>query len=132
MSRLLCDIRPLLSHLAGTILRPMELRSSTGLEVCLVCGQEFVSMARSRRAGNGTWWLLLRCGGCGTWHETLAQDEAVAALQRAIKRGLRAVAEGVDRLELDRMGLQVEAFTQALELDLIGPDDFQSANDAPA
>jgi hypothetical protein len=27
---------------------------------------------------------------------------------------------------------QVEAFSQALELDLIGPDDFQSASDAPA
>jgi hypothetical protein len=132
MSRFQYDIRPLLSPLPGTILRPMEPRSSTGLEVCLVCGQDFVSMARSRRAGNGTWWLLLRCGACGTWHETLARDEAVAALQRAIKQGLRAVADALNRLELERMGSQVEAFTQALERDLIGPDDFQSASDAAA
>jgi hypothetical protein len=110
----------------------MEQRSTTGLEVCLVCRQEFVSMARCTRAGNGTWWLLLRCGACGTWHETFARDEAVAALQKAITRGIHRVAEQVRCLDLERMVRQVEAFSQALELDLIGPDDFQSASDAPA
>ena len=122
----------MLRHFPRRILKPMEQQSSTGLEVCLVCGEEFVSMARCSRTGNGGWWLLLRCGACGTWHETFARDEAVAALRKAIKRGLHAVAEQVRRLDLERMGSEVEAFNQALELDLIGPDDFQSAGDAPA
>ena len=73
-------------------------------------------MARCTRAGSGSWWLLLRCGACNTWHETFARDEAVAALQTAIKRGVDAIAEEVSCLEL--------------ELDLIGPDDFPSATDA--
>jgi hypothetical protein len=107
-------------------------QSRTGLEVCLVCRQECISMARCTRAGNGSWWLLLRCGACGTWHETFARDEAVAALQQAIRRGVHTVAEHVRCLDLERMGSQVEAFSQALELDLIGPDDFRSAGDAPA
>lgn len=81
-------------------------------------------MARSRRAGDGTWWLLLRCGGCGTWHETFAGDEAVAALHQAIRRGVRTVAEQVRWLDLERMESEVEAFSQALQLDLISPDDF--------
>jgi hypothetical protein len=98
----------------------MAQQSSTGLEVCLVCGQEFVSMTRCTRTGDGTWWLLLRCGACSTWHETVAPDEAVTALRKAIRRGVRTVAE------------QVESFSQALALDLIGPDDFQSASDAAA
>jgi hypothetical protein len=132
MSRFWCDIRPLLRHFRRTILKWMEQQSSTGLEVCLVCGQEFVSMVRCSRAGNGTWWLVLRCGACGTWHETFACDEAVAALQKAIKRGLQSVAEQVRCLDLERMGSEVEAFSHALELDLIGPDDFESASDAPA
>ena len=97
-----------------TILGWMEQQSSTGLEVCLVCSQDFVSMARCTRAGNGTWSLLLRCGACGTWHETFADDEAVAALWKAIKRGLRALADGLD------------------SLDLIGPDDFLSPGDGSA
>ena len=93
----------------------MERRSTpTGLESCLVCGQDFVSMARCTRAGGGTWWLLLRCGACGTWHETVAHDEPVAALQRAIGRGVQALRS------------QVDAFSEALELDLIGPDEFGS------
>lgn len=91
----------------------MEQRSSTGLEVCLVCGLECVSVARCTRTGDGTWSLLLRCGVCGTWHETFAGDEAVAALQR------------VRRLGLDRMRSEADAFSHALQLDLIGPDDFK-------
>jgi hypothetical protein len=90
----------------------MERRSTTGLESCLVCGRDFVSMARCTRAGSGTWWLLLRCGACGTWHETFARDEPVAALQRAIERGVHALRS------------QLNAFCEALELDLIGPDEF--------
>ena len=96
----------------------------TGLEFCVGCGHDFVSMVRCTRAGNGSWRLLLRCGGCGTWHETFARDDAVAALHRAIARGRDTVAERVKCLDLERMGPQVEAFSQALELDLIGPDDF--------
>ena len=114
MSRLQCVIRRLLPHFRRTILKSMEQQSSTGLEVCLVCRQDFVSMARCTRTGNGTWSLLLRCGACGTWHETSANDEAVAALWKAIKRGLHAVADGLD------------------SLDLVGPDDFLSPRDRPA
>jgi uncharacterized Zn finger protein len=96
----------------------------SGLELCLVCGEDFVSMVRCTKAGSENWWLLLRCGECGTWHDTFARDEAVAALQKAIARGRQTVAEAVDRLELERMRVEVEAFSQALELDLIDADDF--------
>ena len=96
----------------------------TGLELCLVCRRDFVSMVRCTKAGSGSWWLLLRCGDCGTWHETVARDEAVAALQKSIAQGRETLAEGLRCLDLERMGLQVEAFSQALELDLIDPDDF--------
>jgi uncharacterized Zn finger protein len=110
----------------------MKQRSSTGLEVCPMCSQEFVSMARCTRAGDGTWWLLLRCGACGTWHETFARDEDVSALHRAIKRGVNTMAAHARYLDLESMRSQVEAFSQALNLDLIGPDDFENAVDGPA
>src|SRR5215213_3774458 len=124
MSHFRCDIRRLLRRFPRTILEFMEQRSTTGLEFCLGCGQDFVSMVRCTRAGNGSWRLLLRCGGCGTWHETFARHDAVAALHKGIARGRDTVAERVKCLDLERMGSQVEAFSQALELDLIGPDDF--------
>jgi hypothetical protein len=115
MSRFRCDIRRLLPRLPRRILEAMAQRSTTGLEFCLACRQDFVSMVRCTRSGTGTWWLLLRCGGCGTWHETFDSDEAVAGLRRAI----------------DGMGSQIEAFSQALQLDLIDADDFQIARDSP-
>jgi hypothetical protein len=102
----------------------MERQSTTGLEFCVNCGQDFMTMVRCTRAGNGTWWLRLRCGGCGTWHETFARDDAVAALQRAIARGVHTLAEGARSLDHERMVWQVASFTEALELDLIQPEDF--------
>lgn len=99
--------------------------STTGLEFCLVCRRDFVSMVRCTKADGDSWWLLLRCGDCGTWHETSARDDAVAALHRAIARGRRSVAAGARLLDLERMGTQAEAFAQALELDLIDADDFR-------
>jgi hypothetical protein len=102
----------------------MERQSPTGLEFCLACGRDFVSMVRCTRTASDTWWLRLRCGACGGWHETFAPDDAVAALQRAIAQGVDTVAESERCLDLERMLREIEAFTQALELDLIGPDDF--------
>ena len=84
------------------------------LERCPRCGEEFVYPVTWTESGPADWWLLLRCGACGTWHETFARDEPVAALQRAIGRGVHALRS------------QVDAFAEALELDLIGPDEFRS------
>jgi hypothetical protein len=97
---------------------------ATGLEVCLACRRDFVSMVRCTRARSGGWWLLLRCGNCGMWHETFARDDAVAALQNAIAHRRQTVAEEVMCLDLERMGAEVEAFSQALELNLIDAGDF--------
>jgi hypothetical protein len=99
-------------------------RPGSGLERCLACGRDFVSVVRSSRAGTDSWWLLLRCGGCGTWHETFARQRTVDAMQQAIAIALEQVAEGIRSFDLQRMGREVDAFAHALELDLIGADDF--------
>jgi hypothetical protein len=96
----------------------------TGLEICLVCRRDFVHLVRCTNAGDDSWWLLLRCGGCGTWHETFARGDDLRALRQASARSLELVAEALKRLDLGRMSWQVEAFTQALERDLIDADDF--------
>jgi hypothetical protein len=103
---------------------PTAQRSTTGLEVCLLCRQDFVSVVRCTNAGSDSWWLLLRCGGCGTWHETFERGDALRPLRRATAESLETVAERWKRLDLDRMSWQIEAFTQALKCDLIAPDDF--------
>jgi hypothetical protein len=94
------------------------------LALCLVCERDFVSVVRCTYEGDDSWWLHLRCGGCGTWHETLARGDALRELRRANAQGLETLAERLRCLDLDRMSWQVEAFSQALERDLIGADDF--------
>jgi hypothetical protein len=96
----------------------------TGLEICLVCRRDFVHLVRCTNAGDDSWWLLLRCGGCGTWHETFARGDDLRALRQASARSLEMVAEALKRLDLGRMSWQLEAFSQALERDLIDADDF--------
>jgi hypothetical protein len=96
----------------------------TGLEVCLVCGRDFVSVVRATNAGDDSWWLLLRCGDCGTWHETFARGDALRALRRASARSLEVIEDALKRLDLGRMSWQAEAFSQALKRDLIDADDF--------
>jgi hypothetical protein len=76
-------------------------RAASGLDVCLVCGQPFVWLVRATPAENDTWWLLLRCGECGTWHETVAGQDALESLERAIDRGLLELAEDLLALRLD-------------------------------
>jgi hypothetical protein len=102
----------------------MARASTTGLEFCLVCRRDFVSVVRCTNAGDDSWWLLLHCGGCGTWHETFARGSALRALRQATAQSLETIAEGLKCLDLERMSGQVEAFSQALELDLIDADDF--------
>ena len=96
----------------------------TGLEICLVCRRDYVHLVRCTNVGDDSWWLLLRCGGCGTWHETFARGDDLRELRQASARSLETVAEALKRLDLGRMSWQVEAFTQALERDLIDADDF--------
>ena len=96
----------------------------TGLEICIVCRRDFVHLVRCTNAGDDSWWLLLRCGGCGTWHETFARGDDLRALRQASARSLETVAEALKRLDLDRMSSEVEAFSQGLERDLIDADDF--------
>ena len=72
----------------------MAQRSATGLEFCLVCVRFSITVKLNK------------------------------ALHKAIARSRQTVADGVRCLDLERMGAQVEVFSQALELDLIDPDDF--------
>jgi hypothetical protein len=97
---------------------------STGLEFCLVCGRDFVSVVRCTNAGDDSWWLLLRCGDCGTWHETFARGDALRSLRRSSRRSRETIADALQRLDLDRMSWEVESFSQGLERGLIDADDF--------
>ena len=68
--------------------------------------------------------MLLRCGACGaSWEETVS-DEAAARFDRELDRAEHGMRRLADRLAREALQDQADAFAVALELDLIGADDF--------
>ncbi len=94
------------------------------LHLCVGCGETFVHPIRWSEFGAHRWWLLLRCGNCGAWHEAFATNAAVEAYDRFIERGIVSIERAAERLNRDRLAAQGDAFAEALRLDLIGADDF--------
>ena len=71
-----------------------------------------------------TWWIRLRCGECGEAREVVVAQDAADRFDRALDRGLDAIAATLERLDRERMTAEVEAFATALRLDLLDAADF--------
>jgi hypothetical protein len=97
------------------------------LHVCPDCFDGFVYPVTWTESGDDSWWLLLRCGGCGVWRDVVASNEAVAAFDRVLDEGIESISAEADRLERDALAEQADAFAKALDLDLLGAEDFGSA-----
>lgn len=68
--------------------------------------------------------LHLRCPECLTWIVGNFEAERVAALDEELVKRREALLSAYDRVVRANMSELAERFRQALELDLIGPDDF--------
>jgi hypothetical protein len=72
-----------------------------------------------------TWWIRLRCGACGYVREVEASNEEARRLDADLDRGLNEIAAALARLDRAEMAAMSDAFSAALERDLVGPDDFR-------
>ena len=77
--------------------------------------------------GEWHWAIALRCGDCGRWSELVTTNEAAAMVEVALARDFDEMAAAAQRLDLERMAVQVEAFVTALDRDLIDAADFAVA-----
>ena len=80
---------------------------------------------RWTESGPDHWWLLLRCGACDTWRETMSSDAAVAAFDCFLDEGTASIRAGLERLERQLLREDVETLGTALKLDLLSADDFR-------
>jgi uncharacterized Zn finger protein len=94
------------------------------LEICGMCGRDFVTPVEWEPRGPDWWRILLRCGECGTWRDVTVTN--AVAQRYDVVLNLRAVgmAATLDRMDRERMLGQAEAMTIALELGLIDAADF--------
>jgi hypothetical protein len=96
------------------------------LAVCASCRRDFVVPVHWEELGETDWWLSLRCGGCETRVDVLADHVEVETFCMELDDVLEGFARGAARLARERTETEIEIFATALALDLISSDDFQS------
>jgi hypothetical protein len=96
----------------------------TGLHVCAGCHADYVHPVEWHESGEEHWWMLLRCGACGSERDVTVADEVAKRFGEDLDRAERQIERAVRELDGERMAVEVEAFAVALERDLIGADDF--------
>ena len=91
---------------------------------CPACGSDRICPIEWETAGEHHWWLLMRCGECQAWVQATVGNEQAAALDVELDRQQAEIVAALATLEAERMAADVEAFTTALELDLVYAEDF--------
>ena len=105
--------------------RPHQAAGANGLEICLICGSDFVYPVNWAESGPNQWWLLLRCGACDTWRDAVADNHAVEEYDRVLDEGMAAIQAARERSEQESLTANADAFGTALRLDLLSADDFR-------
>ncbi|HEX6652027.1 MAG TPA: hypothetical protein VF072_04735 [Thermoleophilaceae bacterium] len=106
--------------------RGRRLAASTGrLDLCGACGEPFVCPVTWAESGPADWWLLLRCGSCGTSREVVATNAAVAEYDSQLDEGMKVINAAAERLAREALAAEADALGTALGMDLLGADDFR-------
>jgi hypothetical protein len=68
--------------------------------------------------------MLLRCGACGASREETVPDAEAERYDRELDRVEYGMRRAAEQLSQERLAMQADSFATALELDLIGAEDF--------
>ena len=94
------------------------------LHVCGACESDLVYPTEWDEAGMTHWEVALRCPNC-EWNGTgIFQQELVERFDEALDRGTEALVRDLKRLMHANMEEEIDRFVQALDHDLILPEDF--------
>jgi hypothetical protein len=91
---------------------------------CPSCGSTLVQLQGWRELGGGAVMLQLRCPECLGWVVGSFRPEQVEQLDQELVNGRRVIVAFYHDLVRRNMEDLAKVFGAALELDLIGPDDF--------
>ncbi len=83
-----------------------------------------VSPARVGRGVPGRWHILMRCPDCDLVRDGVFGQALVERLDEELDRATGALLSDLKRLTHANMVEEIDIFSRALQLDLIGPSDF--------
>ena len=99
-------------------------RSNRVLPPCGSCGSVLVHLTEGRETAPTVWEIEFRCPDCERRQVSYVSQDELEEVDRELDRAAAEIKEELSRLEPVHMAEWAAAFLQALDLDLIGPDDF--------
>jgi hypothetical protein len=94
------------------------------LHVCASCESDLVYPTEWDEAGTTHWEVTLRCPNCEWNGSGIFQQELVERFDEELDRGTEALVRDLKRLMHANMEEEIDRFVQALDHDLILPEDF--------
>ena len=94
------------------------------LSLCPSCGSALLQPLRSRPAGDGDMLVDLRCPECFMWMQECCTRVDLADLDKRQAATRALLVDAYERSVAESMEALAVCFGQALELDLVGADDF--------
>jgi uncharacterized protein with PIN domain len=94
------------------------------LHVCASCGSDLVQPSDWSQMHDGRFELTLDCPNCGWWESGVHARAQVERLEDRLDEGLIALIDDLRRLSQANMAYDVDRFVEALNFDLILPEDF--------
>jgi hypothetical protein len=104
--------------------RPVEVARKRPLLLCPECGSDKACPMDWSEAGEHHWWLLIRCGDCGSWIQATIGNTLAAALDVELDRQQAQIAAALAALEAEQMAADADLLAAALDLDLVDAEDF--------
>jgi hypothetical protein len=104
--------------------REVVSETTQDLHVCGSCSSDLVYPTEWDEAGATHWEVALRCPNC-EWNGTgVFQQELVERFDEELDRGTEALVRDLKRLMHANMEDEIDRFVDALDRDLILPEDF--------
>ena len=97
---------------------------SEALHVCPRCAGKLVSPLEWSEESPGRWQILMRCPDCDLMRDGVFNQALVERLDEELDRATGALLSDLKRLTHANMVEEIEIFSRALQLDLIGANDF--------
>lgn len=94
------------------------------LSLCPSCGSALLQPLRSRPAGGDEMLVDLRCPECFMWMQECCSRDDLAELDKRQAASRELLVDAYERSVAESMEALADCFGQALELDLVGADDF--------
>jgi hypothetical protein len=106
------------------LFRRSSRRRDDPLRRCPSCRSRLVCPTEWEPSDDSHWRIELRCADCGHHWEAVMDDSRAARYDIELDGDLRVIKRALQRMDLERMAVEVETFSTALSRDLIEPADF--------